>query len=279
MRGEHAVVFTCGSDQLSGVLHEPAAPSRRGVLIVVGGPQYRVGSHRQFVLLARALAEQGVPVLRFDHRGIGDSDGETPVFTDIGPDIAAALDWFVQRLPGLREVVILGLCDAAAAALISVTGDRRVAGLVLLNPWVRTPQSQSRTYLRSYYWQRLFAASFWRRLLAGGVRPLESLRELVGHARESLTPAGPEAPPNTDYIGRMLDGLRAFQGPVLLILSGDDLVADEFRMLCRRSRAWRRALDAPHIARRQLSAANHTFSRAEWRDQVAAWTVEWLRSW
>ena len=31
----------------------------RGVLIVVGGPQYRVGSHRQFALLANHLAGQG----------------------------------------------------------------------------------------------------------------------------------------------------------------------------------------------------------------------------
>ncbi|KAB8057318.1 hydrolase 1, exosortase A system-associated, partial [Janthinobacterium violaceinigrum] len=59
--------------RLVGILSLPAAPGPRGVLIVTGGPQYRVGSHRQFVLLARALAAQGVPVLRFDLRGMGDS--------------------------------------------------------------------------------------------------------------------------------------------------------------------------------------------------------------
>jgi alpha/beta superfamily hydrolase len=45
------------------------------VLVIVGGPQYRAGSHRQFTLLARSLAEQGFAVLRFDYRGMGDSTG------------------------------------------------------------------------------------------------------------------------------------------------------------------------------------------------------------
>ena len=47
---------------------------------MVGGPQYRVGSHRQFTLMARAFAAAGYPVLRFDYRGIGDSEGESRGF-------------------------------------------------------------------------------------------------------------------------------------------------------------------------------------------------------
>ena len=70
---EFPVVFSCGGDQLVGMVHPAAA--RLGVVIVVGGPQYRVGSHRQFVLMARDLAREGYPVLRFDYRGMGDSDG------------------------------------------------------------------------------------------------------------------------------------------------------------------------------------------------------------
>ena len=64
--GERPVQFSCGTDRLLGILHPGAPDSERGVLVVVGGPQYRVGSHRQFVLLARALAAAGIPVLRFD---------------------------------------------------------------------------------------------------------------------------------------------------------------------------------------------------------------------
>ena len=60
---EEPMVFHCEREQLVGMLHRGANPDARlGVLIVVGGPQYRVGSHRQFVLMARDLAAAGYPV-------------------------------------------------------------------------------------------------------------------------------------------------------------------------------------------------------------------------
>src|SRR5262249_52771049 len=111
---ETAFAFTCRGDSLVAIYHQATGAPRRGVVIVVGGPQYRVGSHRQFVLLARALAESGIPVLRFDYRGMGDSEGEFTGFEAIDLDIAAAIDAFVARCPSLREIVLWGLCDAAS---------------------------------------------------------------------------------------------------------------------------------------------------------------------
>ena len=71
---EQAFTFDCDGESLLGLLHRPAADApadaeQTGVVIIVGGPQYRAGSHRQFVHLARALAGAGHPVLRFDVRG------------------------------------------------------------------------------------------------------------------------------------------------------------------------------------------------------------------
>jgi hypothetical protein len=64
---EHAVVFPCEEDALLGIVHAPDQAGTTGVVIIVaGGPQYRVGAHRQFVVLGRELARQGIPVLRFD---------------------------------------------------------------------------------------------------------------------------------------------------------------------------------------------------------------------
>jgi alpha/beta superfamily hydrolase len=77
---ERAFSFRCENSWLYGIASLPEQASSRGVLIVVGGPQYRVGSHRQFALLARHLAEHGVPVMRFDYRGMGDSVGDIRTF-------------------------------------------------------------------------------------------------------------------------------------------------------------------------------------------------------
>ena len=111
-----SVVFTCRSETLVGILHEVPHKKARGVLIVVGGPQYRVGSHRQFVFLAQELARQGIPVFRFDYRGMGDSTGDLQGFEGIEADIRSAIDAFFASCSGLVEVTIWGLCDAATAA-------------------------------------------------------------------------------------------------------------------------------------------------------------------
>ena len=77
----------------------------------------------------------------------------------------------------------------------------------------------------------------------------------------------------------MEEGLRRFRGRLLLILSGNDLVAQEFKTLVAGSRRWSALLEERRVTRRDLSEANHTFARREWRDQVAQWTAEWLGSW
>src|SRR5688572_14342340 len=92
---EHFVIVDCAGDQCIGVYSQPdpgaSRPSSIGIVVIVGGPQYRIGSHRQFVTLARDLARAGIPVLRFDYRGMGDSDGDFRTFESIDRDIDAAV--------------------------------------------------------------------------------------------------------------------------------------------------------------------------------------------
>ena len=284
---ERAFTFPCAEASLVGIVHQPLTPARRGVLILVGGPQYRVGSHRQFLLLARSLADQGIPAMRFDHRGIGDSDEPYLGFETLDADIAAAIDAFIAQCPELEEVVLWGLCDAASAILFYAHRDPRVAGLVLLNPWVRTPESEARTYLRHYYLRRLMARDFWRSLLTGRVKPMASAASLLdllarrfGRKRAS-DPAG-SAPGPLDrrpLLERMANGLARYRGPALLIMSGQDLTAREFEDSARQSASWCRLMAEDRVRRQDLESADHTFSRRIWRDRVSAWTVDWLRSW
>jgi len=184
----------------------------------------------------------------------------------------------------IEQVALWGLCDAASAILFYAAGDRRVSGAVLLNPWVRTDRSVANTYLRHYYIARLRDPALWRQLLRGEFRigkALRSMRRVLGDAMgrpRASTPSLTTAPSGGSLPDRMLEGLRRFQGRVLLVLSGDDITANEFRYVTEHSRDWRRALDDARIARRELAPANHTFSRREWRDQVSRWTKEWLQT-
>lgn len=292
---ERPVVIGCCGEALLGILHPGRPQARLGVLIIVGGPQYRVGSHRQFVLLARALDAAGIPTFRFDYRGMGDASGEIRGFEEVQPDIRAALDSFFAEVPELERVVLWGLCDAASAALDYAWRDSRVQGLVLLNPWVRTEQGLAKTYLKHYYWRRLRSKEFWTSVLKGRVNALSSLRSLWSlfatlMSRVSLQ-AEADVTRRTHDSGqfddrplaigqplpeRMAEGWRRFRGRILLILSGNDLTASEFVDCVAQSTSWAGFLEHERVEKLEIENANHTFSSAAWRGDVASATCRWI---
>jgi hypothetical protein len=53
----------------------------------------------------------------------------------------------------------------------------------------------------------------------------------------------------------------------------------EFINLVAASEGWQALLDKPAVTRHQVAGANHTFSRRNWRDEVATCTEQWLKSW
>ena len=274
---ELPVVFSVGSDQLVGIVHTTSSTADIGVVVVVGGPQYRVGSHRQFVLLARALACVGVPVMRFDRRGAGDSDGSPRDFARIDQDIKAAIDEFVVS-SGVSRVVLWGLCDAASAILMYASTDSRVAGLVLLNPWVHSSAIEARVRFKTYYAGRLRSAEFWDKLRNFEIDLRDSISSLWRYARWA-TRFGRErerrAYPN--FIERMRAGWLAYDGPVLLVLSGDDLSAAEFRELVNDSPEWKAMMQSKNPRTFEIADANHTFSSEQWRVAVERETIAWIK--
>ena len=279
---ETAFSFDGAGGRLVGIVTMPvrdaadASPaSTVGVLIVVGGPQYRVGSHRQFVLLARALAARGYAAMRFDCTGMGDSTGAERPFTDRDADIAAAIDAFLAQVPGVTEVALWGLCDAASAALLYAPGDPRVRRLVLLNPWVRSDAGLARTHLKHYYGSRLTDRAFWADLLRGRIGVLRAAKGFVATLFAARR-ASNEDDASLGFQARMARGWKRFGGEILLICSGDDLTAREFVDHAAGDAEWTGLLAAPRVSRCDLAEADHTFSRAVWRDRVARMTADWL---
>jgi hypothetical protein len=64
----------------------------------------------------------------------------------------------------------------------------------------------------------------------------------------------------------------------LLVLSGNDYTAKEFLDCATSDKNWSSILGSPRIERVDLPAADHTFSTASWRDQVAQSTLSWLNA-
>ncbi|MCB1859356.1 MAG: hydrolase 1, exosortase A system-associated [Gammaproteobacteria bacterium] len=284
---EKPVIIPCEGDRMIGVLHQPDCASHCGVLIVVGGPQTRVGSHRQFVLLSRFLASNGVPVLRFDYRGMGDSEGDIRSYGDIDDDIGAAVD-LLQKYAKIDKVILWGLCDAASASLFYAWKDDRVKGLILLNPWIRTQSGIARAYIRSHYPKRIFSRDFWRKLWKGEFSFSDSVPAFLDMLKRAARKTGWETMTDIDdktsavgmsdqqLLARVAKGVSRFQGKILVVLSGNDLTADEFRNLLKDSSKWRSLFDRDNIAEAQIANADHTFSRLVWSHEVERLTLSWI---
>lgn len=275
---ERVLEFEGQGQALVGVLTIPPDLPTLAVVIVVGGPQYRAGSHRQFVHLARHLAAQGHAVLRFDLPGMGDSAGPLASFEAVDDAIAAALDALWVELPHLHGTVLWGLCDGASASLLYCHHhtDRRVLGLALANPWVRSQASLARAQVKHYYRQRLFQREFWQKALRGGVGP-GALAGLIRRAWMAIQPgrSGGQGEPTT-FQERMADGWRRFPGPILLLLSGQDITAAEFTEHVAGDPAWQGLLQSQRVERHHLPQADHTFSGAQGRVPCEQLTAQWL---
>lgn len=274
---EVPICFSCESESLVGILAKPKTPADIGLVLVVGGPQTRVGSHRQFVLLSRELATRGYAVLRFDYRGMGDSSGARRDFEGVSADIAAAINTLQQRVPEVKRIALWGLCDGASAALLYCheTSDPRVTALCLLNPWVRSEATLAKTQVKHYYIQRLRQREFWIKLLSGKVA-FGALGGFVAKLRQSAVTPSTRRKDSGTFQQRMAQAWRGFGGQILLVLSGDDYTAKEFLEHAEIDEAWKGLLGLHNVQRYDMPGVDHTFSSASSRKLVEHSTLDWL---
>ena len=262
---QRALRFCCDGSCLVGIIDVPERPIERGLLVITDAAQYRVGGHRQFALLSRTLAARGIPVMRFDHRGCGDSEGEPRGCDTIDDDIRAAISEFFMQMPDMNEIVVWGLGVAATAAALYAHTDPRVRGMILLNPRIETPAPEVRPAPRQYYLGRLGELGFWKKVATGNVDFAASATALHQHVREAAA----------DYTGarpqRVLAGLSCFDGQVLVILGGADDRARQFDQLIGKHE--------PTCRRVEIPLANRTFASREWRDEVAQVAAHWIVIW
>ncbi|MFV0277719.1 MAG: hydrolase 1, exosortase A system-associated [Parahaliea sp.] len=280
---EIPVVFDCQGAPLVSIVHRPELRSTTGVLIVVaGGPQYRVGAHRQFVELGRRLADSGIAVMRFDHRGTGDSGGDYGGYLDMNEDIRAATDRFLQEVPELSSVALWGECESATAAAFYAHHDPRIQGIFMVNPWIRTEAGRAKTYLRHHYWNRLRDPQFWRKLKSGEFslrNSLSSLIELLKSSKRKAPTKGAVVDSTTTQPlpERFTLGLSQFSGEMVILTSGRDYIAQEFTDFMQSSGIWKRSGLNRRIVFSEMTDADHTFSRAIWREELFATTERWLQ--
>lgn len=281
---ERGLVFECAGDSLVGVVAVPERPHSTGVVIIVGGPQYRIGSHRQFVLLARRLASMGYACMRFDNRSMGDATGEARDFEDIGDDLAAVMNEFVAAVPEVDEVVLFGLCGGASAACVYAGDDERVKGVFLLNPWVRTDVSQAKAYLKHYYLDRLRDLSFWKKLVSGNLGIRSAVGGLMSTARRALVrvPAvEAQAGDGTNQSPLMEQMVRSVERSTcrgIVVLSGRDYVARECDEVLIPHPRFQQLVSAGRMSVKRVDDADHTFTSPDMHDLLEQLIADFVRT-
>lgn len=275
---EKSVKIQAQDCELLGIVSLPAeniVSKQSAVLIVTGGAQYRIGSHRQFVRMARKLASAGYPAMRFDMPGMGDSTGKALSFEENALYIAASIEVLVRN-SGAHKVYLWGLCDGASAILIylNATKVKRIAGLILLNPWIRSETSIARVYINYYYPRRIIKADFWRKLLSGNIGS-KAVKELLDSFRKIVKKT---ATVENVIQDQMAKGWASFEGPILLLLSECDLIAQEFREYTKENKLWKEVIKKKPPQQFILKDADHTCSQTEFHNSMASNTLAWLQS-
>lgn len=240
--------FPCEGATLAATLDR--AEGAAGLLIVSGGNEIRVGAHRGMAKLAQSLAARGIPVFRFDRRGIGDSEGENGRWASSTPDIAAAAAAFRAACPGIERLAALGNCDAATA-LVFAREQAGIDRLILTNPWVVATSDAlpPPAAIRRRYAERLRDPRAWRDLVRGRI----DFGKLARGLRRM------SAPQTSTLAARFAAALSNAPEPPTIILAERDATAIAF------AAEWRKAAFAGLRERAKvvrIPTDSHSFARA-----------------
>jgi exosortase A-associated hydrolase 1 len=213
--------FSCEGDRLIGTFDE--ASGSTGLLIVSGGNEIRSGAYAGQAAMARHFAELGHPVLRYDRRGIGDSEGLNGAFESSADDIAAAVVAFRAEAPQMKRVVAFGNCDAATVLAFY---HKDIDALLLANPWVietvtgtDTPTPPTAAAVRARYLARLKNPRSLIDLLTGKI----DLKKLAGGLAKATQKEAP-----TGLAARLASSLEASSIPTDILVAERDTTALAF---------------------------------------------------
>ncbi len=130
--------------RLYGTLHK-ASFSKKPIVIIAHGyfSSNRVGPHRLYYEIANALQEIGYNVIRFDLRGMGESDGriEEVKYFDHVKDLETVLSVFRQRFND-AQVVLIAHCIGCNVSLPVVEKHKDFFKKVIyISPYFTTPST------------------------------------------------------------------------------------------------------------------------------------------
>jgi hypothetical protein len=167
-----------------GIVSPGALGTKLWLLLLNPGAGRHIGPNRLWVDLAREWSVRGVPSLRLDLAGIGESAGEqnldvAGLYDDALVEQVEAAMGFLAREYGAEKFAAIGLCSGAFWAFHTAARNESVRGAILLNPrlFFWDPEvDRRREKVRNV--NAVSNPGAWKRLVRGEV-PAERLRSAV----------------------------------------------------------------------------------------------------
>lgn len=265
--------------RLVGVLHHPTPdrqPATLGVILLNASIEHRVGPKRLYTGLARWISACGLPVLRFDYGGLGESRklAQLPSL-DADPalvDTADAMDMMHARL-GCERFILFGLCSGGDDAHRMAVADARVVGTILVDVY----GYHTRSFWLRYYMDRVFSLRRWGNALrrwAPGLFPTNPDDDAHAATRAVADSFGFFDNPPRKAMAAQLAQLVARDVRQLHVFSG------EVSELHNHAGQFRKAFPDVDLGTTHTEEywpqADHTFSRTEDRIRLLRTIARWL---
>lgn len=253
-----------------------------GFIFFNAGVVHRVGPHRINVKLARAVARLGIPSIRFDLAGLGDSgrqgmDSRLSYGQQAAVDIYAAIDALAAHTQAKR-FVLCAICSGTVHSYAAAENDSRIAALILLDGYRYPSARMSFVYLMT---------RIRRRMALGGLTSWigESLRARIARLTGSHSPtaqqddvrvAGPgfftDRPTKREF-AMMLNGFAQRNIRVFFVYAGSTFqyynYANQFKD------AFKGYGLSPLVEDHFLPYADHTMTRRAAQQEFVALVTDW----
>ena len=130
-----SVVIRGDSGKLDGYFHRAMLLSAPSVLMLSGSPEAGYCMNTDLMDQSfRKFARRGFSVLRYDHSGVGRSEGAFKKNIGSLVDASLVVDWFKSSTPNSSKLIIFGFSYCAIVALLTFMRRPELTYFILVSP-------------------------------------------------------------------------------------------------------------------------------------------------
>lgn len=129
------IIITGESGKLHAVYHKAAQPAAPLAVVLSGNPRqkYHMNDRVSYAMF-RAFMDIGFSVVRFNYRGVGNSEGNIGTTADNMLDIATVIDWIQNHNEDSDKIWLAGNQLGAWYVLQAMMRRPEVSGFALVSP-------------------------------------------------------------------------------------------------------------------------------------------------